>query len=524
MTILDAFENPRLLGRLFEPLSSWWRWLVLAKAAYGLALDEAELEAFQHHTGRTGPRSGGYLEVVVETGRQAGKTKFASAVVAFEALRARREPGQPSPYALLVAQDLRSALRASFAYIAEAFEAVPELRQSVVTKKAETLELANGCVAACYPCRPHAVRGIRSNVCVLDELAFFQSTEGFPRDVEMLRAVRPTLATTGGKLIILSSPYFQSGALWDLHRQHFGREDSSTLIWQASAPEMNPTLPADYLQRMEQDDPEAYRSEVLGEFRAGLSTLLDPEALAACVEDGVRERAFEPGKRTFGFCDPSSGSGKDSFTVAIAHLDYGSDRAVLDVVRAWKPPFNPSGVIGEASDLLKSYGLRETTGDRYAPGFVSEGFSQNGIAYRASDQDRSTLYLELLPGINAGRVVLLDDAEMLRELRGLERRRGTTGRDRIDHRAGAHDDRANSAAGALVLALAAKRRSGIRMWDFETGQIIAGFDRDGNEWRDGRSWNGVFSNGEDPPFTRWARVVDGKIVEYINEKGGARNG
>jgi hypothetical protein len=36
---------------------------------------------------------------------------------------------------------------------------------------------------------------------------------------------------------------------------------------------MNPTLPADYLERTEQDDPEAYRSEVLGEFRAGIATL-----------------------------------------------------------------------------------------------------------------------------------------------------------------------------------------------------------------------------------------------------------
>jgi hypothetical protein len=55
------------------------------------------------------------------------------------------------------------------------------------------------------------------------------------------------------------------------------------LVWQATAPEMNPTLPADYLDRMAHDDPDAYRSEVLGEFRAGISTLFDPEALEMCV-------------------------------------------------------------------------------------------------------------------------------------------------------------------------------------------------------------------------------------------------
>jgi hypothetical protein len=120
-------------------------------------------------------------------------------------------------------------------------------------------------------------------VTVCDELAFFKSREGFPTDVEMLRALRATLATTGGKLIVLSSPYGQAGALWGLNRKHFGRDDSPVLVWQASAPEMNPTLPPDYLQRTEEDDPDAYRREVVGEFRAGVATFFDPDQLAACV-------------------------------------------------------------------------------------------------------------------------------------------------------------------------------------------------------------------------------------------------
>jgi hypothetical protein len=100
---------------------------------------------------------------------------------------------------------------------------------------------------------------------------------------------------------------------------------------------------------------------------------------------------------------------------------------------------------------LKTYRITETTGDRYAPGFVSEGFRTHGVIYRASERDRSTIYLDLLPPVNARRVLLLDDPESLRELRGLERKRGSTGRDRVDHRPGAHDDRANAIAGVLTL-------------------------------------------------------------------------
>ena len=107
---------------------------------------------------------------------------------------------------------------------------------------------------------------------------------------------------------------------------------------------------------------------------------------------------------------------------AIAHRD--GERAVLDALRAWRPPFNPSGVIAEAADLLRQYGIRETTGDRYAPGFVSEGFRLHGIKYVFAEQDRSALYLDLLPRVNSRAVLLLDLPELLRELRGLERRRG----------------------------------------------------------------------------------------------------
>jgi len=85
-------------------------------------------------------------------------------------------------------------------------------------------------------------------------------------------------------------------------------------------------------------------------------------------------------------------------------------------------------------------------------GFVASAFLSNGVTYEVSRVDRSAIYLEFLPLVNSNTVLLLDVPEMLRELRGLERRRGASGRDRVDHRPGSFDDLANAAAGALVLA------------------------------------------------------------------------
>lgn len=443
MNILELFDA-------LHPGPTWRAWRAFVAATYGEPLSAEGLEIFRRHTGRQHPRPGGYRESVQIVGVQSGKTRVAATLKDHAALT-----GERGTHALGFAQDHRGAIRALFRYAREPFDTVDAFRAEVVHQTADTIELANGVVIAAYPCRPAAARGLRACIVVVDELAFFVATDGRPTDTEMLRVARGRVATTDGKVIVLSSPYGQSGALYELHRRHYGCDDSPVLIWQASAPEMNPTLPGDYLERMKLEDPDAYRSEVLGEFRAGVATFLDPEALADVVDTGVRERPPVDGVAYRAYVDAASGSGQDSFAVGIAHRD--GERSVLDVCRAWRPPFNPSGVIAEACDLLARYRCREAQGDKYAPGFVAEGFRRGGITYKASPRTTSEVYLELLPLVNAGAVRLLDEPHLLRELHGLERKRGTAGRDKVDHRRGEHDDRAVAASGAVVLASGPKR-------------------------------------------------------------------
>jgi hypothetical protein len=451
LTIIETLARPELFGTAptFQSLETWAAWLSFLKAVYGLPMSPADVARFRQHTERNHPRPGGYPESVVIVGCQSGKSQIAAVIACYEAACAVAA-GRRGLYVPLVAQDSRAAQRVLFRYCHELTEGSPALRGAVRRETTDAIELTHSVTLAVYPCRPAAIRGLRAAAVVIDELAFFTATDGRPTDTEMLRAARSRVATTGGKLLILSSPYGPFGALWELHRRHYGREGASTLVWQASAPAMNPTLPADYLEKMAQDDPDAYRSEVLGEFRTGLATCYDPDLLDLATDHGVRERPPQAGVAYRGFVDAASGSGSDSFTCAVAHAE--GARVVLDAVRAWPPPFNPDHVLAECAAVLQTYRLSTVTGDRYAGGFVTEGFARHGVRYQPSDRDRSQLYLDLVPLFNAGRVRLLDDPALVRELRGLERRRGTAGRDRIDHRPGAHDDRANAAAGALTVA------------------------------------------------------------------------
>ena len=453
MNISESIADAKLLGafRPFHDLESWSAWVTFLRGLEGLPLSEEEVEVFCQFTGRSeyAPPEGGWRESIAISGRQSGKTLIASAL-AVHAAAFRERCADGMLYSLCIGQDFRAATRTSFAYMSALIDASPILRRLVSSRTQDTLRLESGVSIASYPCRPQSIRGLRACAVVLDELAFFRSGEGFAVDTEMVRAARPTLATTRGRLIVLSSPYGQTGELYRLHRQHFGRDDSPTLVWQAPAMAMNPTLPSDYLKRMEEDDPEAFRSEVLGEFRAGLSTLLDPESLEACVASDRLELPPARDVHYVAFVDPSGGR-RDSFTVGVGHRD--ADRCVVDVVRAWRPPFSPAGVVEEIAGLLREYHVHTVVGDRYAGAWPAEAFAARGIRYTVADAVKSDLYLSFLSYTNSGRIELPDDPELLRELRGLERRRGTGGKDRVDHVSGAHDDRANAAAGVAWLCL-----------------------------------------------------------------------
>ena len=91
---------------------------------------------------------------------------------------------------------------------------------------------------------------------------------------------------------------------------------------------------------------------------------------------------------------------------------------------------------------------------------VRELFQKQGINYSVSEMNRSELYLELLPLIMSGKVQLLDNTKLITQLSSLERRTARSGKDSVDHPPGGHDDLANSAAGALILAVGSHNEIG----------------------------------------------------------------
>jgi len=139
-------------------------------------------------------------------------------------------------------------------------------------------------------------------------------------------------------------------------------------------------------------------------------------------------------------------------TLGIAHCSSMLKRCVLDGFWERKPPFSPATVTEEFAAVLKSYRIRIVVGDRYSGEWVRESFRTCGIEYTPSELTKSEIYSTFVALVNSGRIRIPCDKRLKSQLAQLERRLSRVGKDVIDHAPGAHDDIANAAAGALVLA------------------------------------------------------------------------
>ena len=453
MNILDALNDPEMFAPFFQG-ASWDRWRVFLAATSGLRLSDSEMEVFRHHTGRTVAPTVPCQEVVLICGRRGGKSRILATIAVYLATvpdySDRLAPGEV-PTVAIIAADKRQA-RTIFRYVRGLLVNVALLAPLLIAETADSLTLSNGVVIEVQTASYRSVRGYTLVAALCDEVAFWRDDSSANPDEEILNALRPALGTLGGLLLIASSPYAKRGALYTLFKDQFGKNGADVLVWRGSTAEMNPAYPARIIAKAYEDDPARAAAEHGAEFRNDVSAFVTREAVDGCTVPGRYELPHVPGCTYRAFVDPSGGSA-DSMTLAIAHNDLKNRTlAVLDVVREVKPPFSPDSVVQDFAALLKSYGIARVTGDRYGGEWCREPFRKQGIEYDLSDKPKSDIYRDCLPLLNSGQVELLDLKAVTTQFCGLERRTARSGRDSIDHAPGAHDDAANAAAGALLLA------------------------------------------------------------------------
>jgi hypothetical protein len=460
MNIKDAIHDKNLFRPFLGNLSTWQNWFAALSVMYGLPLSPQSTvrDCVRQCTGRKCGRlpASGFDTALFLTGRRSGKSRVAALIGAYEAALAGHEKklSKGEKGIVAVCAPTKQQGRIVKDYLRAIFD-TPLLRTEIVTETREGFDLLNGSRIEILAGDWRTVRGYTLLAAIVDEACFFGVEDECKvrSDTELVRAIRPSLATVGGKLVCISTPYAKRGWCYRQWRTNFGNDAGKVLVWNCPSRTMNPTLPQEVVDEALAEDLQAAKSEYLGEFRDDIAEFLPRSLIENLVIPGRVELLPRSEFAYFAFTDLSGGRSDDA-ALAIAHR--AERKVVLDFAKRYRPPFNPQEVVSSMCQELRRYGLRRVTGDNYAAEFVAGAFVGCGIHYTKAEKPKSELYLELLPRLCSGEIQLLDDETMVTQIAGLERRTRSGGRDIVDHPQGAHDDLANVVAG--VADMAAKRR------------------------------------------------------------------
>ena len=338
-----------------------------------------------------------------------------------------------------------------FDYALAFLQASKILRKQIASTTATEIRLTNGIVIATHANSFRSIRG-RTLVCaIFDEIAFWRDDTTAIPDKEVYTAVLPSLLTTNGMLIAISSAYRRAGLLYQKHRDFFGQDsDDDILVVKGATQVFNQTVNEAALAALRAADPVGASAEWDSTFRSDLEGFLDDAVVDRAI-NYARPLELPPQPPPVfyrAFTDPSGGSSSgDAYTLCIAHKE--GERYIIDVIRGRTGPFDPVAVTQEYAELCRQYRINTVTGDNYAKEWVQGAWRNTNIHYVKAEQPAWQLYLEGQPWFNRGLVEIPDDAILIRELRLLERHPGNLGREVVTHPRGAHDDRANALFGAL---------------------------------------------------------------------------
>ena len=448
-TFAEFLTDAQLLGLSCSP-----RQLTVGKALYGEPLDAEELEYWRQHTGRATYPGVAFPEGTIIAGARSGKdSRIAVPVLLYEAVFGGHEAylGKGEHGTLvLVAQDHR-ATRTAFGYARGYMTGSSLLRPLIAEEREAELWLTNRMRIACFASSAKSIRGWSIPAAVMDELAFFRLDAGADADVEIQTAIR-----RGGvgfphpKLLKITTPYLRAGVAFEDFSAYYAQDSLDVLVWRASTAEMNPTIDARRLAREQRVDAPRFAREYLAEFGDDIEAFLPGVWIESVVIEGRRELPPDPSVTYTVTVDPSGGSvAGDEFALNVLYVD--GDRFVQVLSKGWSSArgqqVNLSAICAEIAEICRRYRTSTVIGDHYAGEWPKQEFQKVGLFYKASAFDKSACYLEFEPQLATGRVELLDDPVLTRQLRQLERRYKIGGKKvTIDHPKGGHDDRANALA------------------------------------------------------------------------------
>lgn len=263
-TILDAIADPHLFKPFFKDQRTWAVWFAIIAAIFAIPMTAEQLAIYQRVSGRKEPPTDIAKEVWLVIGRRGGKSRVLALIAVwlacFHDYRDYLAPGERGTVQV-IASDRKQA-RTILRYVKAFLTHVPMLARMIESETQEGVSLTNNVTIEVATASFRSVRGFTLVAALLDELAFWQSEDSANPDTEVLAAIRPGMATIpNAVLLAASSPYARRGALYQAHREHYGKDGDPILVFQADTKTVNPAVDQQVIDDAYAADPASASAE-----------------------------------------------------------------------------------------------------------------------------------------------------------------------------------------------------------------------------------------------------------------------
>ena len=431
---------------------------VLARVAFD-GLDPIELPPEQRAIARElfgdvavfSPKVRGVLVAVC--GARAGKTYTLIALrllhLAFAVDLSQLAPGERG-FGIIVAPDLRLAGQA-MRYVHGAINHEPSLRIRVdgeMSNERVVLMRPDGKVATieCLPATRggSAVRGRSLFGAGGDEGAFFRGNDSVVNDEEIYKALAPRIIT-GGQLVWASTPWAESGMLYNLHEENYGHPRTAI---SAHAPTLvlhDDEHTREYVARETERDPDNAEREFGACFMAsGSSDFFSSISVDTAVTETVPGDGMCIASADFAFEHDCSALvidrlvGTTSYTICV------------DEIRPEKgAPLKPSVIAARFAATCKRFKVSAIMGDQHYREAMREHLQANGIRFIEAPEgavEKKETYTAADKRLREGRAKMLEHQELIRQIKAVKKKPLPGGGVRIfsPRKGGRHGDVASA--------------------------------------------------------------------------------
>lgn len=305
------------------------------------------------------------------------------------------------------------------------------------------------------------VRGFGADMLIVDEAAFV--------DGDIFREVlAPMLAFGDGEFILLSTPLGKKGYLWQQWEKIIGRKKNEEgWVGKQVPTSANPEIKKSFLEKQKQDlSNSQYKREYLGKFDEASDSFFDPDDLTD-DEVALEQTVEQTSKICYLGVDLASTGGDRSVYISIDadgnvfDVEYTEDAPLTDAmarVRELHNYNNYTKILIDATGLGEGVvaQLQEDLGKRTVEGFKFTNEKKQSLYNTLKNQLQNY-------EIRYTHVPNADEPEnmMVSELMDLGYSYTQTGKIRIQHPSGGHDDFCDS----LALAVWAKSQKRIARSD-----------------------------------------------------------